>query len=248
MRILVAGDFHGNLFHASKMFDVARDHGCESIVQLGDFGLWPGTDGIRFRRRIGKKAAQLNIGLYFVEGNHEDFPQLYRCRRFVNGFRVVEPTVGDQAHVLHIPRGHAFTWSDVRLKGVGGAVSVDRHLRTPGKTWWPQEAITEQDLQRSRQTGQADILFTHDAPTNVPMKLLPDLQSDAHRQLMDEIAGHTQPKLWLHGHYHNFMIYQHKSSTTVVGLECDGMKHSYAILDLATRKLHLPTADQHLDF
>ena len=40
MRILLAGDTHGNTTHVRYLIDVAVDQGCDRIFQLGDFGAW----------------------------------------------------------------------------------------------------------------------------------------------------------------------------------------------------------------
>ncbi len=42
-RVLLAGDTHGNGRWVGHLCKLARRHGCEVILQLGDFGFWPHT-------------------------------------------------------------------------------------------------------------------------------------------------------------------------------------------------------------
>ena len=42
-RVLVCGDWHGNLAHMKAAVRAAEVHGCQVLVQVGDLGiLWPG--------------------------------------------------------------------------------------------------------------------------------------------------------------------------------------------------------------
>ncbi len=48
-RVLVAGDIHGNVSWIRRLCDLAQQHDCDAILQLGDFGFWPHhPDGARF--------------------------------------------------------------------------------------------------------------------------------------------------------------------------------------------------------
>lgn len=98
---------------------------------------------------------------------------------------------------------------------VGGAVSIDRLNRIPGKTWWPtEEMILQENLAQP-----ADVLVTHTGPS---WTLPPRSDLVAHyaaaeaaigttslkRELRDEATRHDQlfervrPKMWYHGHHH----------------------------------------------
>lgn len=49
-RIALAGDWHGNTRWALHALEAAARQGCDTVVHLGDFGLWPGHDGARTSR------------------------------------------------------------------------------------------------------------------------------------------------------------------------------------------------------
>ena len=123
-----------------------------------------------------------------------------------------------------------------------GCVSIDRHLRVTGESWWPTETITADDVDTliGRASGGLDVLFTHDAPTLPPgMRPLGDpvLRADcaastAHVARAVEV---TAPKLLLHGHYHRRYTSTY-GTTRVEGLASDieaPWPGSWVVLDLA---------------
>ena len=53
-RVFVLGDIHGNVDFLRRAATTAAEAGCETILQLGDFGaLWPGS------RRAGPDVSRL---------------------------------------------------------------------------------------------------------------------------------------------------------------------------------------------
>src|SRR4029078_12562241 len=157
-RIAIAGDWHANTAWARKMIDHAKEQGATAIIHLGDFGWnYPRffvADMPRMLRRAG-------LVCYWVDGNHEDFPRLQAYPIGPGGLRKVA------ASLFHLPRGHRFPLGGVRFLACGGAVSVDRHRRVEGHTWWPQETITAQDIAACEHGGKTDVLLSHDCPAGV---------------------------------------------------------------------------------
>jgi hypothetical protein len=105
---------------------------------------------------------------------------------------------------------------------VGGAVSVNRLDREPGKTWWMEE---EMILDETRAQA-ADVLVTHTGPSwlTPPRSDLLDHYAAAEafigtttlrRELRDEAARHdrlfelTRPRQWYFGHHHHSATHQH---------------------------------------
>ncbi|HET6874902.1 MAG TPA: metallophosphoesterase, partial [Acidimicrobiales bacterium] len=80
MRILLAGDWHGNRDFASAVFDLAADEGCATVLQLGDFGLWPGREDA-WLDHVEAEAARTGADLVWVDGNHENHASLAEWRR-----------------------------------------------------------------------------------------------------------------------------------------------------------------------
>jgi hypothetical protein len=143
---------------------------------------------------------------------------------------------------------------------LGGANSIDRHLRTENTDWWPEESITDADL-AALGSEHADVLLGHDAPLDVP---------DLDRELATESAGwppdavayaehgrHTfhrgfmavRPELYLGAHYHRHvdatLTYEEAAGSfrcRVVILDQNKSKTiSLAILDTATLEMEFLT-------
>lgn len=91
---------------------------------------------------------------------------------------------------------------------MGGAFSVDWRRRVPGQTWWPNEVLTDADVERLGDEP-LDVVVCHDSPAEMPMRsrwiLRPDDQAscDVSRRLLQEAIDVTLPRLVVHGHWHH---------------------------------------------
>jgi Calcineurin-like phosphoesterase len=149
-RIGVAGDWHGNTAWATRAIRKMASllpPGPRVIVHLGDFGIWPGPDGHDYLTALTGALADADAELWFVDGNHEDFTELARLRPGPDG----RSPVTDR--IWHLPRGYRWRWHGREWLALGGAVSVDRALRTAGVDWWPEEEITWRQAGRSSTPG-----------------------------------------------------------------------------------------------
>jgi hypothetical protein len=243
--VFVAGDWHGNAEWATNCIELARRLGCRRLIQLGDFGIWNpiGTQRYLDAMEAGCRNGDGEVTVYALGGNHENYDMVaeYEQRPGDDGFVALRP------HVQWIPRGHRWTWETRRLGAVGGAFSIDWRRRRIGTSWWPdQEEVQPSDI-RTLGTEPLDILCTHDAPMgsqppsifDIPIPVQDQAQADESRKLLLEAVHATQPKLLLHGHWHqrNQRILSFaQCSVRIEGLESDqeaGPK-SWGILDLAT--------------
>ena len=212
MKILLAGDTHGDLGHVNSLFFHAQRTGCERIIQLGDFGYgWKFRDikgGIRvdeFSWKTSKMAQRYGIDIEWIDGNHENFERLYEIPVGEDGRREILPGV------YHLPRGYRFEIEGVTFLCCGGAISVDYRRRSPYISWWPQEAITEADIDACE--GPAvRVLLTHDMPVDSEVfdhhvsRQWPEdavRRSVNNRLALATIADSAQPDIWFHGHIHH---------------------------------------------
>lgn len=207
-RILLAGDTHGDLSHVRKLMEFAVECRAEGIIQLGDFGIWPGEGGRMYLRGLARLTKETGIWIAFIDGNHEDFEQLYSMPVNEHGVRPV--TTG----VWHLPRGLRWNWNGRTWLAMGGAVSLDRRRRKPFTEWWPQEAITMAEFGRAIDDDTpVDVMLSHDCPMSVDIPDLPSLsegwfspealaEAHAHREILQAIADSVTPKELYHGHFH----------------------------------------------
>lgn len=125
MRILITGDTHGNLpWLSNYIIPVAEFLDADLILVLGDFGYWEHTlSGVSFLDRLDER---LSRPLYWLHGNHDKHS--LALRRWGDA-RDAEGFVRVREQILYIPQGHAWTWSNAKLRSFGGAYSVDKTYR-----------------------------------------------------------------------------------------------------------------------
>lgn len=191
--IYVTGDLHGRdeIYKLQKpAFPKGRTLTKDDfVVILGDFGLiWhalrPDTSGAwSHNPPEDRPNEQEQFWLdflseqpwttLFVDGNHENFDRLlkYPTQDFHGGKAA-------QIHdtVWHLRRGEIFELCGKQCFVMGGAASIDKQWRTPGKSWWPEEVPSPQDFKTacanlSRFKDKVDLIFTHTCPESVKLQL-----------------------------------------------------------------------------
>lgn len=226
MKILMAGDTHGDHGHFSFLIDTAVESEIPVILQVGDFGfLWRDD---RALKRLDLDAEEHGIQIWWLDGNHENF--------YMMGARGCDPNNKSDTwitpNIRYLPRGFRFEVDGTRFMAFGGAVSVDREgpHRIPGRTWFHEETIKTEQVD-AVSSDPIDILVSHDAPSGVPAldeflsrpsrwpeSALRD--SEWNRKLLAEVADLVKPKLIVHGHYHT-RYDDERNGALVVGLDCN---------------------------
>lgn len=214
--MLLLGDSHSDYEFIVRALRVARDEGCDALVQLGDFGLWPDQR----RRKAGEivlnerwlgyvatGAREHGVPIRFLDGNHDFHPAARAAFPEQPGshLRVVRDGWLDWAD-----RGSTWTWCGIRFGALGGGFSIDGASRQPGIDYWPEtETTSDADVERLVNQGHVDVLLTHDAPFGVPIPglrklrpILAKLSDDNRRQVSRAVDG-CRPSLIVHGHLHS---------------------------------------------
>lgn len=206
--VLLVGDIHGTASHISDAVKSARAHGfpIHVILQVGDFGVWPGGD--HHLKNVATLAENSGYPVYFIRGNHEDYTQLNAWEAELDD--TFEEFYEVRPNVFYVPSGTRWEWSGRRFGALGGAFSVDSPYRAPGVSWWPvDEEVQVKDLRRLG-AEHLDVLVGHDTgrkgTPNHHWKLdLPDhieMQSEVSQVLTQVAIDRTQPKFFVHGHWH----------------------------------------------
>jgi hypothetical protein len=242
-RVLVAGDTHGDGGWWEVIVGAAVEACCPVVLQLGDFGFWPGTPGgDGYLDEVDRLAEVAGIEVWWIAGNHEHWGHLGELPAGPDGRAQVRP------HVWHVPNGSRWSWAGVAFGALGGARSLDGFRRDPGRTWWPgTEEPSVADLEHLG-GRPLDVLVTHDVPDGgididrhgVPW--LPESltrHTAPTRHLLLAATERLRPRLVLHGHWH----VRHSTPLTLPGgdrVAVEGFAHNRSRSPDAYGVLRLP--------
>jgi hypothetical protein len=187
MKTTLIGDIHAGIgekktiFHPNFMPD--------NSIQLGDLCL-----NSYWNWNVNAKdciSNWKNEKRFFVEGNHECFPEL-NCN--------AEKPYSVATGLYHIPRGYI----NGNVLFIGGANSIDDHRRVAGMDLYPEEALSQAQFNRiatAIENASIDVVIAHDIPACAyPLIGINDHRSNATAlQGLFEIA---KPSLWVCGHHH----------------------------------------------
>lgn len=238
MKVLLAGDQHGVLDDTITICDYAVQLGAELIIVLGDFGyVWQAGESWDFDQ-LTRELKDRGLKLWWLDGNHENFDAL----RDEYGIDVDKTfatlnNIPMSETISYLPRGHTFVLDQMTFMAFGGAVSVDKRWRIEGESWWPQELITDEQVDAVSELP-VDVLLTHDVHTLSPIlygelfkldwKL--DALSNYNRRQVDRVVEKVTPKAVFHGHYHK--RYADKiDGVHIYGLNCGSRPSSVRVID-----------------
>lgn len=183
------GDVHGKYRQYREIIRDKRD-----TIQLGDMG-------VGFKKISAAPDAwewlpnppydAMFAGNHrFIRGNHDN-PQV--CAR----------------HNQWIPDGTVE--NDVMF--IGGGLSIDKHLRLEGYSWWPDEELSQAEWEPVVDKYLAvkpRIMLTHECPEQAAAHLFGVLTSQGYklewpsitRQAFQAMWDGHEPELWVFGHWH----------------------------------------------
>lgn len=177
MRVALAGDWHGRTtWAAGRLLSLAATHpDIDTLLHLGDFGIWPGPTGAAYLNALEKVCARTGIRILITPGNHEDWNRLeggWHQQAIDRGAQDPASLEGREPltltdHISVLPRGYRFALGGRRtFVSLGGAPSVDFDMphRVEGQSWWREEAITPADVAYTVAGGHAEIFLAHDSP------------------------------------------------------------------------------------
>lgn len=206
-KILIAGDIHAQWEDLNEAID-DEYHKIKMIISCGDFGWWPHFHGTKNKLVYGEfnQFGINNRGLpiYWCDGNHENFDSIddYVSKNIFN-------FAGE--NIFYQPRGSVITLDDERnIMFFGGGLSIDKHHRKIGYSWWPQEIPNNDDINRALdnlEKYKIDIMISHTGPEVFIDQLNPALDklNDPTVKIMNMLLERASPKQWFFGHFHQYM-------------------------------------------
>lgn len=189
MKLLLAGDTHGYQTALDALDRQAQAHGCEMIIQVGDFGFWP-------RANPGFPARRLTTPLLWLDGNHEDHQAMM----------VLDMGEwGQRTNCHYQPRGTVREIGGLRCLFIGGASSIDKHRREEGRDWFMEENITREDIDACLEyQGEVDVVFAHEVWEGAEPcpRISGDVAGARNRRLLTEVRERWPDAWWFNGHWH----------------------------------------------
>jgi predicted phosphodiesterase len=189
--IAIIGDVHAKFNKYVQILDDLKSLGVTTTIQVGDFG-------VGFSMPPYERMADGNHS--FIRGNHDN-PQL--CEQ--SEFYIPDATYCDNTGIFFL----------------GGALSIDRGLRTEGVNWWADEEMSYNKLLEAIDLyvdSKPDFVISHDCPEIVVKKMFPFYMREfpsRTRDALDAMYQLHQPKRWFFGHWHKSVRYTHEQTQFV---------------------------------
>lgn len=252
--VLIAGDWHSNANWMGRVIPAAARTRARTILHVGDFGFWPGhtqqfLDTIEFwcdhTATNGRGIERIAV----VPGNHDDASMLDPLFEANPGHPVQL-----SARVWALPRGYRFEVGGRSFLAFGGAASIDRMSRSPGRTWWPSEVPSWDEVDRAVAGDHADVLLTHDASYHLTPQVKQLIENpdpwwtreeleyaNSARPLVAAVVDATTPLIQCHGHFHlrDSASFERDGlpPLRVESLHRDGSQGNLVVLNTATLRM-----------
>jgi hypothetical protein len=244
-RVAVCGDWHGNVGWA-RMISRALPRlapDVTTLLHLGDWWMPPGA--------VDEVFTETNIErIYVTLGNHEPWDEITPLFEEHPG-----ETVRVSELIWLLPRPARLSIGGRAVLSLGGAASVDRESRIEGLTWWPDEAITDQNVAAAIAGGPADLMLTHESPAGTPVRAVREIlrtnpqgfpkpaleASAASRARVSEVWDAVRPELLAHGHLHAPGGGKTEDGRRVASLGREGQNWNLGILDMESLRMATPS-------
>lgn len=207
--------------HAERARFTYRNSAMDTHLLKGDYLFVCGDFGYIFddderERDFLDYMARKPYTICFVDGNHENFD-------VINSFPI-EEWCGGKVHVIrrdkegnpkiiHLMRGQVYEVKD-RDMGVkkiftyGGAYSIDKALRIPGRSWWQQEMPSDEEMKEGihnlkKHDYKVDYIITHAAPEETMNIFHPNHEHEKPlNNFLEWVRENVEYKHWYMGHLH----------------------------------------------
>ena len=208
--IYFTGDTHGgyrSIIKFANRFHLLRT---DVIVILGDAG---------YNYYGGERDAEAKLHLSYVKptilcihGNHEIRPAnipSYKTKEWNGGIVWYEE---EYPNILFAKDGEIYTLNGLNYLAVGGAYSVDKHLRIRrGVGWWEDEQPSDKIkryVEEQIRVHKVDVILSHTCPrkytpTEVFLPMVDQSTVDDSTEIwLDQIEESVNYKAWFCGHWH----------------------------------------------
>lgn len=203
-RTYITGDLHQSIDIcklATHRFPIQKElDKSDVMIVCGDAGLvW---DGSKKEQYWQSWLNEKNFTTFCCLGNHENFP-------LIETYPIVEIFGGKareiQPSIFYAISGEIYTINGKKMLFINGADSHDKEWRTEGKSWWPQEQITDNEIEQALENlaahnFQVDYIISHTGGSEICRQLgfMPTVSD----KRFDKILEVTKYDEHYCGHYH----------------------------------------------
>ena len=210
--LAVTGDTHGEegrFIHANAPANKNLQRG-DYLFICGDFG-YLFNDDYREHNFLKYLAEEIPYTICFCDGNHENFNALdsYEVSKWNGGkVHIIKRDKEGTPKIIHLMRGQVFNIEGKKIFVFGGACSIDKAMRTEGRSWWPQEMPTEEEKDEAIRNltmvdYKVDYIITHTAPEDTMSIFYP---KHIHEMPLNGFLEYIREKVtynhWFMGHLH----------------------------------------------
>jgi len=183
------------------------------LIILGDVGI--NYHGYAADYALKQELSELPVTLFCIYGNHEMRPEnidSYETKDWNGGTVLWEP---EFPNLIFAIDGEIYNLNGLRCLVIGGAYSIDKHLRTRGVNWWEDEQPSSEIMVRVENklnsvNWNVDIVLSHTCPYRfLPIKDLIPLSEEEEHQVdnttelwLDTIEEKLTYSRWYCGHFH----------------------------------------------
>lgn len=207
--IWLCGDTHGKInidkveyfFESQTEEEITKD---DFLIILGDAGVcWDG--GIK-DSEVQELLHNLPCTVLWLDGNHENFDEIEQYP--------VELWHGGKVQfiredIIHLMRGQVYEIEGKTFFTFGGANSIDKRMRIPYVSWWPQEMPFESEYEEGlknleKEDWSVDYVLTHTCPGDIAHMLVTMLYpgEEELQRYFDELSQELEFSMWYFGHWH----------------------------------------------
>ena len=209
--LAVTGDTHGEearFWYTNSAISKHLRKG-DYLFICGDFG-YIFDDDFRERKSL-DYLAERTCTICWVDGNHENFDAInsYPIEEWNGGkVHVIRRNEEGEPKIIHLMRGQVYEIENRKFFTFGGGYSIDKAMRVPYKSWWPQEMPTEEELEEAienikKHQFEVDFILTHTAPEDTMNIFHPDHPHEKKlNNFLEWVRENVKYKHWYMGHLH----------------------------------------------
>jgi len=220
MRKFLVGDIHGypNIVSSSNWIEASTLTEDDLVIFLGDFGLYYSNPPDKEEKYWLNWLASKPYQVAFVDGNHENFNIIEALPIEEKWGGLVNVDHRADGSIYRLRRGEVYNFDPDKKETffvMGGALSIDKHMRTEGFSWWAGEqhsALEESNAldHLDAVNWKVDYVLTHTCPDSVIYGFLDNPNdekfNDPVSRFLEFIDNRLEYKKWFFGHFHNDRI------------------------------------------